>query len=378
MKIKLPNMKRKEEKAIKESNRVSSKKKNNKDEKNVLSEKSKFAIVEAYKSARTNIMFSLSATDKKAFTITSYAKGDGKSTVAANLAISFSKMGKKVILIDCDLRRPNLHNILKLENKAGFSDMVGRMVVFDDVVNRDVLPCLDVLTSGTIPPNPSELICSPEVTRFVERLNREYDYIIFDSPPVGVVADALLLKDYIDTIRDKYDFIFLDCPAGLGVTVINALYTSDAIIIPTQAHYLSIEALQNVFSKLSMIWRHTGSKKPFILGILFTWYRGYTTNDSQILEKMMEQFSNVPFFKTRIPQFTIIPESDVAKVSIFSYRPNHPAAAIYSELVDEFLDKVDMLADRAFEDQCTTANPRLPLIPELKEILLDSYYGKEL
>ena len=71
------------------------------------------------------------------------------------------------------------------------------MVVFDDVVHRDVLPCLDVLTAGTIPPNPSELIGSPEVTRFIERLNREYDYIIFDSPPVGVVADALLLKEYI-------------------------------------------------------------------------------------------------------------------------------------------------------------------------------------
>ena len=142
-------------------------------------------------------MFSLSASDKKAFCITSYAKGDGKSTVAANLAISFSKMGKKVLLIDCDLRRPNIHNILKLENRAGFSDMVGRMVVFDDVVHRDVLPCLDVLTSGTIPPNPSELICSPEVTRFIERINREYDYIIFDSPPIGVVSDALLLKEHV-------------------------------------------------------------------------------------------------------------------------------------------------------------------------------------
>ena len=196
MKVKLPGQKIRENKAVKED----SKKKrsgNKKDSKNVLSEKSKFAIVEAYKSARTNIMFSLSATDKKAFCVTSYAKGDGKSTVAANLAISFSKMGKKVILIDCDLRRPNIHNILKLENKAGFSDMIGRMVVFDDVVHHDVLPCLDVLTSGTIPPNPSELICSPEVTRFMERLNRESDYIIFDSPPVGVVADALLLKDYI-------------------------------------------------------------------------------------------------------------------------------------------------------------------------------------
>ena len=194
MKIKLPGQKIRENKAAKEDTKKS---KNKKDSKNVLSEKSKFAIVEAYKSARTNIMFSLSASDKKAFCITSYAKGDGKSTVAANLAISFSKMGKRVILIDCDLRRPNIHNILKLENKAGFSDMAGKMVVFEDVVHHEVLPCLDVLTSGTIPPNPSELICSPEVKRFLDRLNREYDYIIFDSPPVGVVADALLLKDYI-------------------------------------------------------------------------------------------------------------------------------------------------------------------------------------
>jgi capsular exopolysaccharide synthesis family protein len=192
MKIKLPSHKIKENKVTKKDN-----KKNKKGNKSVLSEKSKFAIVEAYKSARTNLMFSLSATEQKGFAITSYSKGDGKSTVAANLAISFSKMGKRVILIDCDLRRPNIHNILKLDNKAGFSDMIGHMVTFDDIVKRDVLPCLDVLTAGTIPPNPSELLCSSEVTRLMERLNREYDYIIFDTPPVGVVADTLLLKDYI-------------------------------------------------------------------------------------------------------------------------------------------------------------------------------------
>lgn len=188
MKIKLPGQKTKDSK---------SKKDNKNKNKNVISEKSKFAIVEAYKSARTNIMFSLSASDKKAFAVTSYSKGDGKSTAAANLAISFSKMGKRVILIDCDLRRPNLHNILKLDNNVGFSDMIGKMVTFDDVINRDVLPCLDVLTAGTIPPNPSELLYSSEVTKLVERLNEEYDYIIFDTPPVGVVADTLLLKEFI-------------------------------------------------------------------------------------------------------------------------------------------------------------------------------------
>lgn len=192
MKIKLPSHKIKENKVSKPNT-----KKNKKGGKTVLSEKSKFAIVEAYKSARTNLMFSLSATEKNSFAITSYSKGDGKSTVAANLAISFSKMGKKVILIDCDLRRPNAHNILRIDNKAGFSDMIGHMATFDDIVHRDVLPCLDVLTAGRIPPNPSELLCSTEVTRFIDRLNREYDYIIFDTPPVGVVADTLLLKDYI-------------------------------------------------------------------------------------------------------------------------------------------------------------------------------------
>lgn len=193
MKIKLPTHKIKENK----TNKAAGKKNNKKANKSVLSEKSKFAIVEAYKSARTNIMFSLSATDRKAFAITSYSKGDGKSTVAANLAISFSKMGKRVMLIDCDLRRPNIHNILKLDNRAGLTDLIVRMVTFDDVVHREVLPCLDVLAAGTIPPNPSELLCSAELSNLMQRLNREYDYIIFDSPPVGVVADSLLLKDYI-------------------------------------------------------------------------------------------------------------------------------------------------------------------------------------
>ena len=162
-----------------------------------LSDKSKFAIVEAYKSARSNIMFSLSAEDQKVFAVTSYSKGDGKSTVSSNLAISFSKMERKVLLLDCDLRRPNLHNIFKLENTIGLSNVIGKMAEFDDVVHRNVRPCLDVLTSGTIPPNPSELLCSPRFRKLVEHLYEEYDYIIFDTPPIGVVADALLLKDLI-------------------------------------------------------------------------------------------------------------------------------------------------------------------------------------
>ena len=162
-----------------------------------LSDKCKFAIVESYKAARSNIMFALSADDNKIFAVTSYSKGEGKSTVSANLAISFSKMERRVLLVDCDLRRPNVHNIFKVENTSGLSNIIGKMVEFEDVVNRNVIPNLDILTSGTIPPNPSELLCSPRFVKLIEGLSDEYDYIIFDTPPIGVVADALLLKDLV-------------------------------------------------------------------------------------------------------------------------------------------------------------------------------------
>lgn len=164
---------------------------------NGLSDNGKFAIVESYKAARTNIMFSLSGDDDKIFAVTSYSKGEGKSTVSSNLAISFSKMEKRVLVIDCDLRRPNVHNIFKVENKMGLSNIIGKMGSFEDVVHRNVLPNLDILPSGTIPPNPSELLCSPRFVSMIKRLKEEYDYIIFDTPPIGVVADALLLKDLV-------------------------------------------------------------------------------------------------------------------------------------------------------------------------------------
>lgn len=162
-----------------------------------ISDKSKFAIVESYKAARTNIMFSLSADDEKVFAVTSYSKGEGKSTVSSNLAISFSKMEKRVLLVDSDLRRPNLHNIFKIDNSTGLSNVIGKMGDFEEAVHRDVLPNLDILPSGTIPPNPSELLCSSRFIDLVKRLSEEYDYVIFDTPPIGVVSDALLLKDLV-------------------------------------------------------------------------------------------------------------------------------------------------------------------------------------
>lgn len=164
---------------------------------NVISGDSKFAIVEGYKIARTNLVFSLSASESNIVVITSWSKGEGKSTATANLAISFSKMGKRILLIDADLRRPNIHNLMKLQNTAGLSEVIGKFKSFEDVCNKQVLPCLDVVTAGSIPPNPSELLASSSFESLLKDLQSQYDYIIIDTPPVGVVTDTLLFKDYV-------------------------------------------------------------------------------------------------------------------------------------------------------------------------------------
>lgn len=166
----------------------------------------KFAIIEGYKIARTNIQFSLSASNENCFAVTSWSKGEGKSTSTTNIAISFAKMDKKVVLIDCDLRRPNIHNLLKLDNTIGVTSVLCNDKKFDDVVQREVLPNLDVVTVGTIPPNPSELIGSENFANLIKELKTKYDYVIMDTAPIGIVTDALLLKElvsgYLVVIRE--------------------------------------------------------------------------------------------------------------------------------------------------------------------------------
>ena len=175
--------------------------------KNVLTSDSKFAIVEGYKIARTNLVFSLTAQNSNCVAVTSWSKGEGKSTATVNLAISFAKMGKRVLLIDTDLRRPNLHNLLKLKNDTGVSDIIGQFGDFQTAVHRNAVTNMDVLTSGAIPPNPSELLASPYFEKLLEKAKEEYDYVIMDTPPLGVVTDTLLLKDhvggYVMVVRER-------------------------------------------------------------------------------------------------------------------------------------------------------------------------------
>lgn len=159
----------------------------------ILTDKVQFSVTESYNMLRTNLNFTLSTHENNAFVISSPLSGDGKSTTAANIAITIAQTKAKVLLVDCDLRRPNQHKMFNLKNEKGLSSVLTGEK-FDSVVNRNVYENLDVLTSGSMPPNPSELLGSNNMNRFLEKVKETYDYVILDTSPINVVTDALLLS----------------------------------------------------------------------------------------------------------------------------------------------------------------------------------------
>lgn len=176
----------------------------------ILHDKTPFVITEAYKSARTNIMFSVSG-DKnecKRIIVTSATPGDGKTTTCLNTAITFAQTGARVIIIDCDLRKPRIHKYLGLDKKNGLSSLLSGFITIDEAVNKNVRGTLDCITSGPIPPNPAELLSSDMMKELLDKLSAQYDYIFLDTPPVTVVTDACTMSKFVSgvvlVVRQNY------------------------------------------------------------------------------------------------------------------------------------------------------------------------------
>ncbi|WP_434283162.1 CpsD/CapB family tyrosine-protein kinase [Clostridium botulinum] len=158
----------------------------------------KSPISEAYRTLRTNIQFSSFDEKITVIFVTSSTPGEGKSTTSANLAITMAQNGSETILVDCDLRKPNVHKLFKLSNTKGLSNLLIEDNGIDKVIQQSGIENLHILTSGIKPPNPSELLSSKKMKKFIDMSKEHYDYIILDTPPVGVVTDAQLVSQYSD------------------------------------------------------------------------------------------------------------------------------------------------------------------------------------
>lgn len=168
--------------------------------KNILDENSSFALREAYKNLRTNIRFFLNQDGCKKFCITSSTMGEGKSVTTLNLAISFAENGHKVLLIDADMRRPSLGNLLMRKVSPGLSNVLAGMEDKKNVIHKNVYSNLDVILSGDVPPNPSELLDSERMKDLMDSVSKEYDYVLVDVPPVNAVSDARVIAKQLDGV----------------------------------------------------------------------------------------------------------------------------------------------------------------------------------
>ena len=181
---------------LKNKNKTSGKKSPRNKKSYILDEDSAFMIVEAYKKFRTNLQFVLSQSDKKSFIITSPMPDEGKSTVALNTGIVFSQLGKRVMIIDADMRKPTVYKKLGLTNHVGLSSVLGNFNDLSEAI-KPFRENIDVITSGPIPPTPSEMLSSKRMDDILKRLEQAYDVIILDTPPINMVADALSLSDKV-------------------------------------------------------------------------------------------------------------------------------------------------------------------------------------
>lgn len=162
---------------------------------------------EMFKALRTNIQFMHADSEKKVMQITSTVPGEGKSYVSANLAIAFAQINKKVLIVDIDMRKGRQYELFNLNPRPGLSNFLSGVVDADFTLEKDnienyVQPTdienLFVITSGSVPPNPSELLVSNKMGKVIDALIDKFDIIIFDAPPCLIVADALIMSRLVD------------------------------------------------------------------------------------------------------------------------------------------------------------------------------------
>lgn len=168
-------------------------------QKMLLSTNSSFPVQEAFKMLRSNVMFSLPGGDCKIIGITSANRGEGKSVVSINLAMSLAQLDKRVLLIDCDLRIPTVASKLGISNDVGLCNYLAG-TESDNVLRvfHQKNPQFDTVVAGRIPPDPTALLSSETMKSLLTALRADYDFIILDFPPISLVTDAVLLADSVD------------------------------------------------------------------------------------------------------------------------------------------------------------------------------------
>jgi capsular exopolysaccharide synthesis family protein len=210
----------------------------------------KSPISEQYRTIRTNIQYSSIDNNIHTLMVTSSGPGEGKSTSAANLAVVFAQLGKKVLLVDADLRKPTAHRTFGINNLFGFTTVLTKQATLEKTVIETEEKDLYLLTSGPVPPNPAELLSSKSMEKFIEDAKMLFDYIIFDTPPLLAVADPQIIANKVD------GSVFV---VSSGKTEIDAAKKAKELLENAQSKLLGV-VLNNKEMKNNDYYYYYGSK----------------------------------------------------------------------------------------------------------------------
>jgi succinoglycan biosynthesis transport protein ExoP len=204
------------------------------------------SISEHYKTLRTNISFLEAHRPLKTILITSACPKEGKSTNTSNLAIVFSLTGKRILIIDADMRRPRLHKSFHIKNNLGLSNILAKTCTYEEAIQHTDIPHIDILPCGPTPPNPSELLHLKNTQQLFKDLESKYDYILIDSPPIGAVSDGLLLSSFLDGV-----ILIIDS----AHTPIQAALRAKKNLQNARAHVVGV-VLNNLDAKSMLTWSY--------------------------------------------------------------------------------------------------------------------------
>jgi capsular exopolysaccharide synthesis family protein len=209
-------------------------------------------VSEQYRTLRTNINFSMPKGEMQTVLITSASPGEGKSTTASNLAVVFAQENKRVLLVDADMRKPTAQYTFHVTNTLGLSNLLTRQSSIDETVKETGIKGLHIITSGPIPPNPSELLTSTTMDTLIIELKKLYDIIVFDAPPTLSVTDAQILSNKCEGT------IFV---VNSKETTKDHAKKAKELLVSARAHILGVVVNNYELSKDQGYYQYYGSKE---------------------------------------------------------------------------------------------------------------------
>lgn len=256
----------------------------------------------------------------KIYAIVNQKGGVAKTTTTFNLGIGLARQGKKVLLIDAD-PQGSLTICMGYREPDSLEKTISTVIT--EMINNDTV---------------DKDLALIHYNENVDLIPSNIDLSAVEASLVNVMSRETILRNYIDIVKDDYDYILIDCMPSLGIITVNALACADKVIIPAQAAYLSIKGFQALIKTINTVKRKLNPKLD-ILGILLTMVDRRTNIANMIIDEVNEAYGSVvPILKTEIPRSVMVEESIALGENIYNYKPNGKVAKAYEELTQEVLD----------------------------------------